>query len=77
MSFNILKLQAKYCFLNKDDQELKLLKEKRNPKDTSNIKKLNSIEKDNMEYFQGIKETKKSISSKQYNKITSMFQADH
>ncbi len=76
MSYNILKLQTKYCFLNKEDQELKLLKEKRDPKDTTNIKKLNSIEKENLEYFQEIKDTKKTISNKQYNKINNMLQAD-
>ena len=73
MSFNILKSQIKYCFLNKEDQELQSLKSKRSPKDTTNIKKLNSIEEDNKNYFNQIKLSKQKISQKQFNKIDSLF----
>ena len=73
MSFNILKSQIKYCFLNKEDQELQSLKSKRSPKDTTNIKKLNSIEEDNKNYFNQIKLSKQKISQKQFNKIDTLF----
>ncbi len=51
MSLNILKKQVKYCFLEIEDEELKLLKLKRNKDKKVKIKKENDNTEKNLKYL--------------------------
>lgn len=67
MSFDLLKKQVKYCYLDKEDKELFNLKQKRNYKDSSNIKSIDKIYEDNKKY---IRETiEESANNKLSDKI--------
>lgn len=61
MSLNILKKQVKYCFLNIEDEELKILQKKHHRE--NKIKKISKVDKTekNLRYFE-LQEKYKSVS---------------
>lgn len=52
MSFSVFKTQVKYCYLNKEDQELNQLRSKRQPNICEDTKKLEVIAKENINLFE-------------------------
>ena len=52
MSLNILKKQIKYCYLNINDEEVKLLKSKRNKEKKIKIKTKNDKTEKNIRFFE-------------------------
>ena len=52
MSLNILKKQIKYCYLNINDEEIKLLKNKRNKEKKIKIKTKNHKTEKNIRFFE-------------------------
>lgn len=69
MSFSTLKHQVKYCLLNKEDEELGKMKEKRKEKDLTHVKNINSIEEENKKTFNKSQERKRMISDKQSKRL--------
>jgi hypothetical protein len=52
MSINIFKKQVKYCFLDEEDEELRLLKQKRNKDKKVKIKREVDKTEKNLGYFE-------------------------
>lgn len=64
MTFNILKHQVKYCLLNKEDQELDKMIQKREIKDFSANNNLTSLKQNNEDFFQIKEEYDNKVSKK-------------
>jgi hypothetical protein len=72
MSLNILKKQVKYCLLDKNDEEIKMLKNKTQRKKTFIKKDKEKIKQENLRYFE-MNDKYKTISKNVVKKIKSSY----
>ena len=77
MSFDLFKKQVKYCYLKKEDKELDKLKQKRQYKDNTDIKVIDNLYQENIDFLkENINNSIKDIPEKLKIRIVKSFKKE-